>query len=330
MALSRLDIMRQGVAEAESHLLRIGVDFAEPIDVYRIIHEMGIVLIFRPLMGKPDGFYLPQSPSRSKAGILINSRRPHTRQRYTAAHELCHFLKKHSASIDIVSEGSLQIPRARSKKEDILAESFAGHFLMPARLVTHFIRKLGLKTRELDGESTYRLALCMRTSYAATCNHLLNLGFISQSHHSRLVKIPPKEIKSIWRQDLGHNDIWPVDKRMNDFFILPVVDDIIQVKLPEIPSTGYVWQVETEKHRILSHEDSKLSFSDEEALLVSETGERLFTFRVISHGKEHIRICLNRPWEKDGPAVDEFNLLVKAAEKEFVGLYPKDQHLLAA
>jgi predicted secreted protein len=222
------------------------------------------------------------------------------------------------------------MPRARSKKEDILAESFAGHFLMPARLVTYFIRKLGLKTGELDGKNTYRLALCMRTSYTATCNHLFNLGFISQSQHSRLVKIPPKEIKSTWYQDLGHNDIWPVDKRMNDFFIWPVVDDIVQVRLPETPSTGYVWQVENDRRGILSHEDSMLSFSGEETQQVGQTGERLFTFRVIDHGKEHIRICLNRPWEKNGSTADEFNLRVKAAEKEFVGYYAKDQLLLAA
>jgi predicted secreted protein/Zn-dependent peptidase ImmA (M78 family) len=328
MALSRLDIKRQGVAEAEEHLIRIGVDCTKPIDVYKIICEMDIVLMFRPLEGKPDGFYLPQSPSRPKPGILINSRRPHTRQRYTAAHELCHFLKKHPASIDVVTEGSLRVPRSGSK-EDVLAESFAEHFLMPARLVTHFFRKLGLKRGELDEKDIYRLALCMRASYAATCNHLFNLGFISQNQHTTLTKIPPKKIKSTWSEGLGHNDIWPIDKRMNDFYILPVVEDIIQIRLPETPSTGYVWQVENERRGVLSHEDSMLLFSGEKTL-VGQTGERLLTFRVIGHGKEHLRICLNRPWEKKGSTADEFNLRINAAEKEFIGFYAKDQLLLAA
>jgi predicted secreted protein len=311
MALSRMAIMRQGVAEAEDHLIRTGVDCTRPIDVYKIIHEM-----------------VPQSSSSSKAGVLINSQRPHTRQRYTAAHELCHFLKKHPASIDIVMEESLEVPRGKSK-EDVMAESFAEHFLMPAGLVTHFIRALGLKTGELDEKDIYRLALCMRTSYTGTCNHLLHLGFISQNQHSRLMEIPPKKIKSTWSEDLGHNDVWPVDQRMNDFHILPVVDDVIQIRLPETPSTGYVWQVEHERQGVLSHEDSMLFFSGEQ-ILVGQTGERLLTFTVIGPGQEHLRICLNRPWEKNRSTADEFNLRVHATEKEFVGFYAKDQLLLAA
>jgi predicted secreted protein/Zn-dependent peptidase ImmA (M78 family) len=328
MALSRAEIMRQGVAEAEDHLLSFGVDCTRPVDIYKIIHAMDIVLMFRPLKGEPDGFYLPESPSRPKAGILINSRRPYTRQRYTAAHELCHFLKKHPPSIDVVTQGNLPVPRSRSK-EDVLAESFAGHFLMPAKLVTHFLRKLELKTAELDDKDIYRLALCMRTSYTATCNHLLHLGFISRNQHSRLRKIPPKQIKSTWSEGLGQNDVWPIDQRMNDFQLLPVVDDIIQVRLPETPSTGYVWQVADGSRVVLSHEDSMLSFSGDRTL-VGQTGERLLTFKVMCYGKEHLKICLNRPWERNGSTAGEFNLRVNAAEKDFVGYYAKDQLLLAA
>ena len=54
MLSSRTAIVRQAVAEAEKHLIRVGVGFEEPIDVYEIINKMGIVLVFRPLEGKTD------------------------------------------------------------------------------------------------------------------------------------------------------------------------------------------------------------------------------------------------------------------------------------
>ena len=328
MLESRKNIMRQAVAEAEKQLLRIGVNYQEPLDIFKIINEMGIILMFRPLEGKTDGFYLPKTIHRPKAGILVNSQRPYTRQRYTAAHELCHYIEKDSARIEVISEGCAQLPLGRSKGE-IFAESFAEHFLMPAKLVTYFFRKLGLKKGNLNEKDIYKLALFMRTSYEATCNHLLNLEFIFQNQHSRLIKIPPKKIKSTWASDLGHNDVWPIDNKMQDFCLLPLVDDIIQISLPETPSTGYIWRFKNGKNEILMEESSTLHFNNPEEH-VGQTGERVLIFRVVGHGKERLKVCLNRPWKNEDSIINEFGLQINSTEADFIGVYDKEQFLMAA
>ena len=327
---SRKGLMRQAVAEAEKQLRMIGSDFKEPIDVFQIIHEIGIELMFQPLEGQPDGFFFPEGKKREKAGILINSRRPYARQRYTAAHELCHFFKKDSARIEVISEGCVDMPQGRPD-EEVFAESFAEHFLMPAELVTHFFRKLNLKKFKLNAEDIYRLSLCMRTSYEATCNHMLHLEFISIKQHKYFKKILPRRIKSKWRQGLGHNDVWPIDQKMNDFFLLPIVGDIILIWLPETPSTGYIWEVEyNEDKEVLYSVRSELHFCGPKDHQIGKTGERLFTFEVVKHGMENIRIFLRRPWEKKGSAINKFHLCINSTEKEFVGHYAKDKFLLAA
>lgn len=325
----RRDLMRQAVAEAEKQLRIIGFDFKEPIDVFKIIHEIGIELMFQPLEGKPDGFYFPRGKSRQKAGILINSRRPYTRQRYTAAHELCHFFKKDSARVEVISEGCADMPQSRPDDE-VFAESFAEHFLMPAELVTHFFRKLNLKKYKLNAEDIYRLSLCMRTSYEATCNHLLHLEFISTEQYTSFKKIPPRKIKSRWGEGLGHNDIWPIDQKMNDFLLLPIMGDIIQIRLAEIPSTGYIWEVENNDDKeVLSLVRCELHFCAPKDQ-IGQTGERVFTFEVSKQGKANIYMFLRRPWEKKRAEINVFNLRINSTEKEFVGHYAKDQFLLAA
>ena len=329
MLVYRRDLMRQAVAEAEKQLRIIGSDFREPIDVFEIIHELGIELMFQPLEGKLDGFYFPAGRTRQRAGMLINSRRPYARQRYTAAHELCHFFKKDSARVEVVSEGCVDMPQGRPD-EELFAESFAEHFLMPAELVTHFFRKLNLKKFKLNAEDIYRLSLCMRTSYEATCNHMLHLEFISTKQHISLRKIPPRKIKLKWRQGLGHNDIWPIDQKMNDFLLLPIVGDIIQITQAETPSTGYIWEIENnEDKEVLSLVRSELHFCGPKDQ-IGQTGERVFIFEVSKHGMINIQIFLRRPWEKKRPAINVFTLRINSTEKEFVGHYAKDQFLLAA
>src|SRR5438876_2846538 len=71
------------------------------IDVFGAIDALGADLIFRPLDGLL-GAYMP-APS---PGIIINTRRPLSVRRYTAAHELGHFEMHHEPSLD--DEGLLR------------------------------------------------------------------------------------------------------------------------------------------------------------------------------------------------------------------------------
>lgn len=328
MGRSREDLMRQAIGEAGRLLRRVGFDFTEPVDVFKIINDMGVELMFRPLESEADGYYVPPGPSRSRAGILLNSRRPLSRQRYSAAHELCHFIRNDSARIEFISEEWSTVGKGRAD-EEVFADFFAGHFLMPPRLVTYFFKKFGLKKGRLDSKDIYRLSLCMRTSYEATCNQLFQYEFISQQQYKIMQNIRPKEIKETWTQGLGQRDIWPIDYYMNNFLLLPSVEDKIEIRLSEIPSTGYIWDIESQHERLLTFESSVLQFSDIKGQ-AGQTGIRKFNFSVQRYGSGNLQISLKRPWEKGTPPLEMFCVRISSTEREFEGHYEIRQNLLAA
>lgn len=65
------------------------------IDVYRLAHDLGIPVLFRPLEGLLGAYVKNPAP-----GILLTTQRPDSVQRLTCAHELGHHLLNHKASYD--------------------------------------------------------------------------------------------------------------------------------------------------------------------------------------------------------------------------------------
>ncbi|MDE0109312.1 MAG: ImmA/IrrE family metallo-endopeptidase, partial [Bryobacterales bacterium] len=122
--------------EELSFRTRLG-DGKGPIDVFRVIMETDVGLLFRPL-DKLLGAFLP-SPVR---GILVTTQRDLYVQRYTAAHELGHFLMGHEASLDderLISLATREQPHG--DLQEIAADAFASEFLMPRWLVAAQVRR---------------------------------------------------------------------------------------------------------------------------------------------------------------------------------------------
>ena len=63
-----------------------------PINPFQILTNLGIPFVLRPFK-KYEGIYIPAAGEGDFPIVGINLNRPITRQRYTAAHELCHHLK---------------------------------------------------------------------------------------------------------------------------------------------------------------------------------------------------------------------------------------------
>ncbi len=95
-----------------------------PINPYQMLTELGVPFVFRTFLNtKCEGMYLPAQGEDDIAIVGINAKRPITRQRYTAAHELCHHLKdSHNSYICNLSS------RAPIER---YAETFAAELLMP-------------------------------------------------------------------------------------------------------------------------------------------------------------------------------------------------------
>lgn len=94
-----------------------------PIDSFKMLSDLGIPFTFRDLK-KLEGVYLPPENNKDIAVVGINRNRPILRQRFTAAHELCHHIKdKHRQNICPVDGIKNAIER--------FAEDFAAALLMP-------------------------------------------------------------------------------------------------------------------------------------------------------------------------------------------------------
>jgi Zn-dependent peptidase ImmA (M78 family)/predicted secreted protein len=245
------------------------------------------------------GAYLPGSSTRGdQAGVLINVAHPPSRQRYTAAHELWHHRRDRAIIFDADTDWLARGEDGDSDRER-LAEAFASWFLMPKRLVESMMAMLGLNVRLLDAQSVYTLSLELGTSYTATVRQLHGLKLISAALRDRLLTTTPQSIK----QALGDADVaadsWrdirligPMDRTSS---VLALEGDVLVFELPEIPSSGYLWQPADVPDTVTLVRDEYRPLSPD---AIGGNGIRRFVFSVQSRGHERIRIELGRPWQQ--------------------------------
>lgn len=100
-----------------------GKKLSFPINPFQMLKDLGILFNFRPFKNY-DGVYIPASGENDSPVVGINLKRPITRQRFSAAHELCHHLK--DANNAYTCE-----PNSKSEIETY-AEDFAAELLMPS------------------------------------------------------------------------------------------------------------------------------------------------------------------------------------------------------
>ncbi|MEA4871494.1 MAG: ImmA/IrrE family metallo-endopeptidase, partial [Synergistaceae bacterium] len=92
-----------------------------PINPFQGLVDEGVKFAIRDF-GKLEGVYIPAQDQDDIPMVGINLNRPITRQRFTAAHELCHFFKDSEKQI---------CPIGSKTASEIFANSFASGILMP-------------------------------------------------------------------------------------------------------------------------------------------------------------------------------------------------------
>lgn len=83
--------------------------------------------------------------------------------------------------------------------------------------------------------------------------------------------------------------------------------DLVVVRLPETPSSGYRWQVDTVDADVLAPAGD--TFRPERPGLGGE-GMRLLRFTVVGAGHASLRLALRRGWEKGEPAVRRYDVSI--------------------
>lgn len=119
-----------------------------PINPFQMLKDEGVLFSFMK-SDNLEGAYIPASSEDDIPIVGINVNRPITRQRFTAAHELCHHFRDANSEISC--------PILSTKKNDVerFADGFAGALLMPM----HELRVQVNKRKNARGEVSFDDAL---------------------------------------------------------------------------------------------------------------------------------------------------------------------------
>lgn len=320
--LSPLDLARaRGSQAAAREHVRLRTDQSKPIDVFSIVEQSGIWLMFQPLRNL-YGAYVREGVG---TGIIVNANHPLSVRRFTAAHEYGHHVLGHAPVVD--DERNLNSPSGIVNLDEASAQAFAASFLMPLQLVNTMLRQMGLPLDPgtMSPSQVYLFSLNLGSSYPATINQLKTLGKISSHAATALRKEKPKDIKI----DIGRGqrpaqvwaDAWQVGTHDAGRTLHPKVEDVLHVVLPETPSSGYVWSVDgpgvvdasllTDEQLVPSHAFLSLegiSFegaSPSQGLMnwqhgpvtLGTGGQRHLVFRALRPGRFPLQLQKRRPWE---------------------------------
>jgi Zn-dependent peptidase ImmA (M78 family)/predicted secreted protein len=239
----RRDARLKGSAAATRQWVGLGLDAERPVDIFGVIEDQQVWLLFEPL-DHLYGFFQRQEDA---AGIVLHNGHPLSLQRFTAAHEYGHFALGHESSQDSSRElfGGGDVPL-----QELEAQAFAAEFLMPLPLVNRALDRLSLprEPNALTPMEAYQLSLEMGSSYRATITQLNQLNKIRDSQLAALRKWETIQLKvELGRGRAPANrraDVWDVDDHRRGRRMQLRLEDELHVRLPEIPSSGYRWQVD--------------------------------------------------------------------------------------
>lgn len=295
------------------------------VDIFGAFGAVNLPILIRPLQNLL-GAYL----SEPDHGVLVTSERPMSIQRWTAAHEMGHYILKHKPSFD-----NENVLRRMPQPEDAIggdfqedeANSFAVAFLMPRWLLAYHLHRQGWSVDDFRHPAiVYQLSLRLGTSYEATCWTLSRYNWISQRDSQDLIKTKPKQIK---QELLGSHeppdykcDVWLLTERDAGAAIDGSRNDLFVLRLAEHAGSGYLWnlnQLRASGFAVVKNE-TEAADPDEESV-----GSAVFR-RVTANSPEahsgRISIEEQRPWEPDQP------LHTISMDYDFTG--PEEQGLTRA
>jgi Zn-dependent peptidase ImmA (M78 family) len=184
---------------------RFGFAFDSPCDVYELISKYDLSLRFTNISSL-DGLYLNDGLLGS---INVSTLRPSGHQRFTAAHELGHFLFGHGGHLDEKIEDM-----ESDSTEEAVADTFARHLLMPKRAVLVGFRSLGTTPDAATPEQYYALASWLGVGYSTLIQHIRwTLQLIDNARLHQLTLKTPQQIKRRQVPSIswtGRKELWPL------------------------------------------------------------------------------------------------------------------------
>lgn len=158
-----------------------GLDDDPLPDLYGLIEDRsGVHVVLEPLADGIDGLC---ARTDDLVVILVDSSSIYGRQRFTAAHELCHYITGDGSPLYVDETLFAQ------DDEEMQANAFAAHFLMPRRGIERYLRG-----REVDAQAATELQYTFGVSLDALLWHLKNLALIDDGTRRQLSDIGAKSL----------------------------------------------------------------------------------------------------------------------------------------
>ncbi len=170
----------------------ISQDYWLPFCIYDVLENQNIEIRFIETPSIEGIYSMNPGPL-----ILIGSERPKGRQAYTCAHEYGHHSFEHGYCVDELNSAK------KYDEKEILADLFAGYFLMPKTVVLRAINRRGLEIGTMTPLQVFSIACNLGVGYSTIVNHLFkSLNLISKQHYSLLIE---KSVKQIKQTVLGYD-----------------------------------------------------------------------------------------------------------------------------
>ncbi len=194
----------EDLAKRELDKLKKSGKLTFPIDPFKILHNAGVYVVLKSFENL-DGIIINDEDNCTIVGINSNS--GWQRQRFTAAHEYCHFIKDLNKEIGITDY--IECLKKSNKKIEKYANDFAGYLLMPTDELRTVCEQYKNKNGFIDFESITIIAEYFGVSFNSCLNRIaygLNLinGDISYASLRQRMKEYGVSAK---RQELIENKI---------------------------------------------------------------------------------------------------------------------------
>lgn len=319
MAFGQQRLQSMAAMAAATHVhAQLGLDRSKPIDVFEAIRSLGIWLVFQRL----DNL-LGATVRQGAGGIIITTERPLNLQRYTAAHELGHYVLHDDVYTWDTDETVL---RGDTSAREQAAQVFAGAFLMPRQLVTGTLRRLGVGRGDYIAPMVvYKAATIMGVSYEAALQQLKSMNMLTMRQYLAHKEIKPMTIKTELsggiRPKNPQANVWSPSPEDLQALNVAIGDEVV-IDMPENRTTGYRWTLPSQlsigtaslpedgaaKLELVSDNFQLPETPASPGRAIGGGGRRRLVLRANAPGQVAVPLALRRSFEAEAPPAELITL----------------------
>lgn len=182
------ELVKSQIPQLAAKELRAKLRLDWPVDIYQMIEKIGLYPRFTSLVGLAGAIIRTENTEGQVFGILINSDQPEERTRFSACHEVAHYILEH------LQESEPFHPSLKTRWRNPIendADNFAAELLMPKDAID---AELG-KNRNITAVDALKVADTLLVSFQAMVHRLLDLNLISRVQHDEFLECKPMDLR---------------------------------------------------------------------------------------------------------------------------------------